>query len=408
MYFWIMEWKRKIAQFPFLLIGHLAASFLFILSSCVSPSSMTESTSPSSTYSWHRKNFHPVIEIIERKQDSVEYQFSLPNQDFMPGSKTQLVVKLSILSQDKWNTFVKKYYVPPVTEAGLFTGRIKIPVDSMALEARILFKEINTIRQEELSLNLLPFYEGPTWNRSVHNEIVEVTEPIHINAPAVVEFAKRTEKLPSPPFSSNQPFIPNELSRLTLDTNGHVAERISEEGCLIMHTRNHTDYIQLYKNTTSENFPQVQYQFDLIGPMRYLCSKEEFEKIQRSNEGAENQLERFWITCGGGKDKGRELIQLYYKRVENANIYFTKYADGWRTDRGMIYLVFGHPIQIKESPESQIWYYGSADEPTTLKFEFKKTMHPTWGEIFILNRSEKYRDAWEYQVTLWRQGKIFD
>jgi GWxTD domain-containing protein len=389
-------------------LGLLLVFMSIAYSGCLTPNSLLESTSPSLEYNWHRKNFHPTIEIIDRRADSVEYQFTLPNQDFMPGSKSILVVKISILSQDQWKTYLKKYYVPAVNEAGFFSGRIKVATDSLALEGRILFKEINTIRQEEFPLDLLPFFEGPFWQRSVHNQIIDIQEPLRFNGPVIIEFAKRSEKLPSPPFSANQPFIPNELIRLSLDSNNQLLEQHSEEGCYLVHTRNHTDLIQRYKNTSSENFPQIQFQYDLIGPMRYLCSKDEFEKIQRSNEGAENQLEKFWITCGGGKEKGRELIQLYYKRVENANIYFTKYADGWRTDRGMIYLVFGHPVQVKESPESSIWYYGSADEPTTLKFEFKKTIHPTWGEIYLLDRSEKYRDAWEYQVTLWRQGKIFD
>jgi GWxTD domain-containing protein len=167
-------------------------------------------------------------------------------------------------------------------------------------------------------------------------------------------------------------------------------------------------YLQVYNTNQSSEFPFILRQNDLIGPVRYLCSKDEFEKIQRSNEGVENQLEKFWIACGGGKEKARELIQLYYQRTEDANIYFTSYADGWKTDRGMIYLVFGHPIQIIEDDQRLVWYYGSNQDPTTLKFTFTKEKHPIWGTIYLLERKEEYRNAWEYQVTAWRQGKIFD
>jgi GWxTD domain-containing protein len=272
-----------------------------------------------------------------------------------------------------------------------------------------LFKEINTIRQEEFPLPYLPFPSGPTWKEGLHQQIVSAEDPVYFTENTPIKIATRTEKLPSPPFSSSPPFIPNECTSITSDSISDFWKHKKNNNLSIQFDQcDKPSFLHCYHQPKNTTFPFILFQNDLVGPVRYLCSKDEFEKIQRSNEGAENQLEKFWITCGGGKDKGRELIQLYYRRVEDANIYFTQYADGWRTDRGMIYLVFGHPNQIVEYADRQIWYYGSQADPSTLQFTFKKKLHELWGEYYQLERKEEYRNAWEYQVTAWRQGKIFD
>lgn len=58
-----------------------------------------------------------------------------------------------------------------------------------------------------------------------------------------------------------------------------------------------------------------------------------------------------------------EDMEEYYRRVEIANKNFSHYRDGWRTDRGMVYIMFGPPSSIDRHPfESnakpyEIWYY---------------------------------------------------
>jgi GWxTD domain-containing protein len=378
--------------------------------SCQTVSEISEGAPPSIEFNWQRKNFHPVLSIPERNKDSVCYAFSLPSSDFMPGSNTQLLVKFTIQTQKEEYVVQKKFLVPNAgSNTHFFNGTIYIPTDSLTVSGRVLFKEINTIRQEEFSLCYLPDPLGPVWKEGLHHQIVDANEPLSFPSKIPLKMALRSEKLPSPPFSSSAPFIPNEFSTVSSDSLAVIWKDKKNKNVTIQFEQNsQLTFLHCYQQPKYTTFPFIQFQADLVGPVRYLCSKDEFDKIQRSNEGAENQLEKFWITCGGGKDKGRELIQLYYRRVEDANIYFTHYADGWRTDRGMIYLVFGHPHQIVEQADRQIWYYGAQADPSTLQFIFNKKQHDIWGTYYLLERKEEYRNAWEYQVTAWRQGKIFD
>jgi hypothetical protein len=58
----------------------------------------------------------------------------------------------------------------------------------------------------------------------------------------------------------------------------------------------------------------------------------------------------------------------YYKRVAYAIIHFDSFVDGWETDMGMIYIIFGAPDDIERSVLSQvqntteIWYYYQIQE----------------------------------------------
>tara|TARA_Y100001960_G_C14539095_1_gene759943 strand:- start:159 stop:965 length:807 start_codon:yes stop_codon:yes gene_type:complete len=98
----------------------------------------------------------------------------------------------------------------------------------------------------------------------------------------------------------------------------------------------------------------------LIGPMQYVLDYREF--INFSDMKYEEQLdfiEKFW-DINGNNEKFKE----FYYRVEHANNKFLHYnMDGWKSDRGKIYIIHGEPREIKydfnEQGEFEIWYYSS-------------------------------------------------
>jgi len=61
-----------------------------------------------------------------------------------------------------------------------------------------------------------------------------------------------------------------------------------------------------------------------------------------------------------------ELMEKYYGRINHVNNVFTSlFKEGWRTDMGMIFIIYGepdhienHPFELSEKP-SEIWYYYS-------------------------------------------------
>ncbi|MEA2077812.1 MAG: GWxTD domain-containing protein [Candidatus Marinimicrobia bacterium] len=62
-----------------------------------------------------------------------------------------------------------------------------------------------------------------------------------------------------------------------------------------------------------------------------------------------------------------ELMNEYYYRIHVANQRFSGHHEGWRSDRGMIYIIYGEPDAVEEhhmeidSKPYMIWYYYSVN-----------------------------------------------
>ena len=64
----------------------------------------------------------------------------------------------------------------------------------------------------------------------------------------------------------------------------------------------------------------------------------------------------------------------YFKRISYTNEHFDGWQPGWETDRGMIYILFGPPDEIRRSNSNsslnnsyQVWYYNNVNK----QFSFK-------------------------------------
>ena len=141
--------------------------------------------------------------------------------------------------------------------------------------------------------------------------------------------------------------------------------------------------------------------------MRYLTSKKEFEEMRKS-VNLKAAVDNFWLARGGSEEKTRALIRKYYGRVQDANKYFTSYTEGWRTDRGMIYVIFGAPSTLYLSAESETWIYGTPNSTLALNFFFTKVINPFTPNDMTLSRAPIYESNWYRAVETWRQGRAYN
>ncbi len=96
-------------------------------------------------------------------------------------------------------------------------------------------------------------------------------------------------------------------------------------------------------------------------------------------EGKKKFLDRFWKERDPSPGtKTNEVLMDYYRRYEEANLKFsTPNMEGWKTDMGRVYMVYGAPAQIEkhefESDKKpyQIWFYFQLkDQPAQTLFVF--------------------------------------
>jgi GWxTD domain-containing protein len=101
--------------------------------------------------------------------------------------------------------------------------------------------------------------------------------------------------------------------------------------------------------------PQSPYRAWLTQDVAYIITDQERTafKALTTNEEREHFIEQFWLrrdpTPGTPEN---EFKQEHYRRIAYANQHFTTPAglDGWKTDRGRIYITYGPPDEIEEHP----------------------------------------------------------
>jgi len=154
------------------------------------------------------------------------------------------------------------------------------------------------------------------------------------------------------------------------------------------------------------NYPRTGEIGEMIGPLVYLTSTAEYNRISMSSN-LKLAVDNFWLENAGDPDRARELIRVYYNRVYFANYFFTSLKPGWQTDRGMIYIIYGPPQAVTVLNDEEKWVYYKNNFSTTVTFTFKHQPVPYSINNYVLERSVSYDTYWRQAVDSWRSGSIF-
>lgn len=156
----------------------------------------------------------------------------------------------------------------------------------------------------------------------------------------------------------------------------------------------------------NKDFPKVVEVRDLIEPLAYITTTAEYKKLL---ENAEKKItvDNFWLGAGGNTGKARELIRIYYNRVYFANYYFTTNRPGWKTDKGMIYIMYGPPQNMQKTANSETWNYYKPGAEGSISFTFLYKPDPYSIDNFTLLRSESQDWHWREAFDAWRAGIIY-
>lgn len=151
------------------------------------------------------------------------------------------------------------------------------------------------------------------------------------------------------------------------------------------------------------NFPQVNTATQMLHSLRYLVTKNEYKKMLEA-ENIKKEIDKFWIENAGNPDRARVMIKKYYNRVQDANLLFTSYHEGWKSDRGMIYIVYGPPNVVYRSSNHETWIYGEVGNMLSITFRFLKVKNPfTDNDYSITDKSPIYKDSWYNAIDTWRR-----
>jgi len=89
-----------------------------------------------------------------------------------------------------------------------------------------------------------------------------------------------------------------------------------------------------------------------IEQLRYFADKSDINRMKKAPDDKKQALfNEYWkkIDPTPGTETN-ELMDEYYRRIAYSNSNFSAYRDGWKTDMGMLYILFGPPNDVDRNP----------------------------------------------------------
>ena len=215
-----------------------------------------------------------------------------------------------------------------------------------------------------------------------------------------IKYYNEVHKPAPPPFSTKGlQFNPKSRSDTTfIITSGQLFE-IHRQGLYFIQA-NQKSRDGVYLNCFDEDFPRLAHSDDLVKSIRYITKDKEYKKL-RNARSKKLALDDFWLEIGGTKAHAKSLLRAYYNRIQTTNEYFSTYKEGWKTDRGVVYTIFGPPQRIQKNHRHEYWFYRFPERGESIDIYFQKI-----DGQFILRRTNDLEPYWNMRIYEWRNGII--
>ena len=161
----------------------------------------------------------------------------------------------------------------------------------------------------------------------------------------------------------------------------------------------------------SENYPAIVTPRELAEPLIYLMDRRDHEKMMQiqNPDSLKEAIDRFWLSNIGNMNQAKSVINLYYERVEQANKQFTTFKEGWKTDLGMMYILFGPPWYVDRYLNTLVWSYSYDRTDPRYNYTFERpSMKNEYFPFdnYLLQRNQGYFNIQYRQIQLWLSGGI--
>lgn len=402
---------------------------------CSSPKKAQNTNQPT-TYKKDANSIHPQFVVFNTSDSTSELHFKVASKEVLYTRPDGINFTSNVL-------IAYRMYSGPDSKTIIDSGSVRIVDHNNALEDRSLIGKMQikayaphsyylrirvadlnrntevtavTTIEKDNDLNRQNFMvKAGSTDAPIFRSYVKTGEEISISykkkmaVSLYVRYYNREFPLAAPPFSmaESKPFQYRADSTFVLPMTADGVARFTATKKGFYHIQLDTtrrDGLTLFNFTDA--FPDIRRADDMILPLRFITSKQEYEDLQ-NNANKKAGIDKFWMDCTGNQDRAREMIRKYYNRVQDGNLYFTSYLEGWKTDRGMIYLIYGAPNVIYRTANSETWTYGEEGNINSLNFSFSKVNNPFTDNDFALERSAAYKQPWYMAVDIWRQGRAY-
>ncbi|MGE0587544.1 MAG: GWxTD domain-containing protein [Cyclobacteriaceae bacterium] len=206
---------------------------------------------------------------------------------------------------------------------------------------------------------------------------------------------------PFPPFSKQTGSVdPLLLPDSSFNITNHSTVTFSKKGLYLVQAD--TNSAEGFSFRIEANaFPKYTRIEDLADPMVFVSTQQEFEALKKSG-GDKLTFDKTVMGITRDKDRAKRFMRSYFSHVEEANQLFTSFKEGWKTDQGMLYIIFGPPDEVRVASQNEIWYY----KDTRTKFVFLRKGSVYDPNYLTMMRDDKYTDLWFGTIDLWRKSRF--
>ena len=197
-----------------------------------------------------------------------------------------------------------------------------------------------------------------------------------------------------PPMASMKALAPSILPDSTFEFSDSVSFT-DNNFYVVRNDSNALSGVTIMK--VSPYYPEFKLLKELATSMHYILNEPERKSLANSRDLRES-FDSFWIQTFTSKFRARNAIRNYYNWIEQANKRFTDFKQGWKTDRGMIYIVYGVPDEVYRSDSEEEWFY---DEGPSFEYTILSTFFTP--ETYALRRNIGHQQSWFEFVTAMRR-----
>jgi len=403
---------------------------LFMLIGCYSGSRLSQADY-TYLYNPEQRLIKPDLKIYHYSADSSALYFRLKADDILYGKMqsdtsltSRMLMKYKIYDYDDKDKLLDSATVGLIDRGQdgnteYLQGRVNIymPIGKL-YRLRIYFrdeyKDLNTVYEQLYDKRLngnQEFYLLKQSGKVVYNSVATQTKSISVHKSPLInatrfslDSADHEFKMTPPPFVTDAGKQQINFSyRSNLEIEDSLV--INQIGRLNRLSPLDSQLLRLHFFYFQDDYPYITELEQMVEPIRYISTTAEYKRIKNSLN-LKKEIDQFWLKIGKDESTAKALIKEYYSRVELANMHFSSYREGWKTDRGIIFIVYGQPSTIYKDLNSESWIYGEENNILSVKFNFRKIRSEESDNIFMLQRSEDYKSNWYRAVDDWRQGRI--
>ncbi len=148
-------------------------------------------------------------------------------------------------------------------------------------------------------------------------------------------------------------------------------------------------------------YPKYNRLADLKGPLLFVTTREENDALGRAGED-KALFDKVILDITKDTERARTFMRNYFRRIEMANYLFTSFKEGWKTDRGMIFTIFGLPDEVHHDGGFEDWSYKNPRQA----FRFARAGSVYHPDHSVLVRDKDYTEYWYQTIDLWRKSRF--